>query len=139
MWIKSFIRWITQKLPNMVRYNMVNVYGTIAGIFLAILANIITEIHINFNEKIDAKLLSKFIICLILSCILQNLYMKISSIKETADREFGSYLEDCKRKKSTPDKNKKITNFNTIIDFHPYILLYPYIAIALLILYVCIN
>lgn len=137
--MKSFIRLIAQKLPNIVRYNTVNVYGTIAGIFLAMLANIIAEIHIDFSGEINLRLLTKFIICLIIACILQNLHMKLSSIKEIVDREFGSYIKDCEDEEVEPDKSKKIKNFNAIINFKPYLKLYPYIVMVLLILYAFVN
>lgn len=137
--MKSFIRSIAQKLPNIVRYNTVDVYGTIAGIFLAMLANIIAEIHIDFSGEINLRLLIKFIICLIIACILQNIHIKLSSIKEIVDREFGSYIKDCENKKEEPDKSKKIQNFNAAINFKSYLKLYPYIVMALLILYAFIN
>ncbi len=126
-------------LPNVVKYKLVNFYGTVAGIFLAILANIISEIHIDFKSSIDIYLLIKFIICLSQTIVLQYLYLNISSIKEVADREYGSYLEDCKNNQKRPNKDKKVEYFNNITKLHPTILLSPYAAIILLIVYMFIN
>lgn len=124
----------------MIRYSFFHLYSTIAGISLAIFANELTSVSIDFKQSFDYCLIIKLLLCLAMTFCFQKIAIEIEEIKRKTDIEYGE-LQQINRTKKTNTTKKPDDIFLTLIKKRSdkTINYYPYLAIMFFLLYLFIE
>lgn len=98
--------WIKNICVFCVNHHFIKVYNTISIIILAIFANSISQVNINFKQDIDIQVIIKNVFLLISAILFQKFSLNLDNSYNIAVRQFYAFSRKEQAKQSLEEKYK---------------------------------